>query len=190
MLEKEKIIKEQRTAQAIDKNLMGLEGKLGTILKYLGQSVITQESSNYESTEWEDVYQDLEEEEMPTYDPDQPLAEMGKLFDGLKYGHHIEITYMVEGAVPVKESEHYTRYESASKVIKVNYKGYLVYLEAEGELHIYKPMDEWEDIVNKVYASARKLQVKHREENAIEEKIEVKEKKLSFLERLRETWGI
>lgn len=189
MLEKEKIIKEQRTAEATDKNLMGLEGKLGTILKYLGQSVVTQESSNYDRTEWEDIYKD-DEEGLPTYDVDMPVLEMGKLFDGLKFGHHIEISYMVEGAIPVKENEYITNYESASKVIKVSYKGYLVYLEAEGDLHIYKPMDEWEEIINKIYASARKLQLKHREENAENEKLEIKKTKLGFLEKLRETWGI
>jgi hypothetical protein len=190
MLEKEKFIKEQRTAEAVNKNLMGLEGKLGVILKYLGVPVISQNVSNYNSTEWQDAYQDLEEEEMPVYDIDSPLTEMGKLFDGLKFGYHIEISYMTEGAVPVKESEHYTSYNSASKVIKVTYKGYLVYLEAEGELHIYKPMDEWEDIINTIYTSAKKLQMKHREENKIEEKESNKQNKLSFLERLRETWGI
>ncbi len=189
MLEKEKIIKEQRTAEAIDKNLMGLEGKLGIILKYLGQPVISQSVSNYNSTEWEDFYQE-DDDKMPVYDIDSPLMEMGKVFDGLKFGYHLELSFMMEGAIPVKKNEYRTEYEPASKVIKLAYKGYLVYLEAEGNLHIYKPMDEWEDIVNKIFASARKLQMKHREDNAVEEKIEFKKEKLSFLERLRETWGI
>jgi len=189
MLEKEKIVKEQRTAEAINKNLMGLEGKLGVILKYLGQPIISQNASNYNSTEWQDFYKE-EEEGMPVYDIDSPLMEMGKVFDGLKFGHHIELSFIVEGAIPIRISEHQTAYEPASKVIKVTYKGYLVYLESEGNLHVYKPMDEWEDIINTIYTSAKKLQMKHRKENEIEEKESNKQNKLSFLERLRETWGI
>jgi hypothetical protein len=190
MLEKEKIVKEQRTAEAIDKNLMGLEGKLGIILKHLGVSIVSQNVSNYNSTEWQDVYADLEDEQMPVYDPDSPIMEMGKIFDGLKFGYHLEISFMMEGAIPVKINEYKTIYEAASKVIKVTYKGYLVYLETESDLRIYKPMDEWEDIINTIYASAKKLQITHRKDSEIEEKAENKKNKLSFLERLRETWGI
>lgn len=195
MLEKEKIVKEQRTAEAINKNLMGLEGKLGVILNYLGKPIVSQNSSNYNSTDWIDLYQD-DEDEMPVYDPDMPITEIGQMFDGLKFGYHMEISYMFEGTIPVRMNEHlkpseqYTKYEPASKVLKVNYKGYLVYLEADSDLHLYKPMDEWEEIVNKIYESAKKLRSKNKEINLIEEKLRIKEEKLTFLSRLRKTWGI
>ena len=109
MLDKEKIIKEQRIAEAISKDLMGLEGKLGTILKYLGQSILVQGSRHYEQNIWENVYE-LEDADLPVEDPDTPIHEIGKIFDGLKFGHHIEITYLKEGMVPVKNINNETEY--------------------------------------------------------------------------------
>jgi hypothetical protein len=190
MLEKEKIIREQRLAEAMDKNYMGLEGKFGIILKNLGKPIISQGAANYEMTEWKDMY-DLQEEEMlPEEDPDAPIREIGRIFDGLKFGYHLEITYLKEGTMPVNVDEYHTTYEEASKVLKVNYRGFLVYLEAEGELHTFKPSAEWEDIILTIYQSAVKLQNTHRFTISLEAKEEDKRKKLSFLERLREKWGI
>ena len=42
MNEKEKRIQEQRTIEATKKNLMGLTGKIGTIVRNLGQPMISQ----------------------------------------------------------------------------------------------------------------------------------------------------
>jgi hypothetical protein len=190
MLEKEKIIREQRVAQATDKNYVGLEGKFGVILKYLGKPIISQESANYNVTDWQDVYDLQEEDGFPEHDPDAPITEMGKVFDGLKYGYHLEISYLKDGAIPVKKSEYRTVYEQAFKVLKVSYKGCLVYLEAENEIHIFTPNPEWEDMVTKIYESARKLQNTYKFNVSLNMQTEIKDKKLNLLERLREKWGI
>ena len=190
MLDKEKILKEQRVAEAMDRNYMGLEGKFGVILKYLGKPIINQGSANYEVTEWQDVY-DLEAPEgLPEEDPDSPIREIGKVFDGLKYGHHIEISYLKNGTIPIKINEYRTIYEQVSKVLKVSWKGYLVYLEAEGDLHIFTPSNEWEDVILKMYESARKIQNTYRHDTSLSSQEEAKKDKLNFLERLREKWGI
>jgi hypothetical protein len=190
MLEKEKLLKEQRVAQATDKNYVGLEGKFGVILKYLGKPIISQDSANYNVTDWKDVY-DLEEDDgLPEHDPDTLITEMGKIFDGLQYGYHLEISYLKDGAIPVKKSEYSTVYEQAFKVLKVSYKGYLVYLEAENDIHIFTPNPEWEDMVTKIYDSARKLQNTYKFNASLDAQTEIKEKKLNLLERLREKWGI
>lgn len=190
MLEKEKILKEQRVTEANLKNYMGLEGKFGVILKYLGQSIIAQGSNNYNTTDWNDVYNLDEQEGLPEEDLDAPIREIGKVFDGLKHGYHIEISYSKDGTIPVKKGEYRTVYEQAFKVLKVSWKGYLVYLEVEGDLHIFTPVDEWEDIINKMYESAQKIQNKYRLDKILDTQEEVKQNKLGFLERLREKWGI
>lgn len=190
MLEKEKIIKEQRVAEANIKNYVGLEGKFGVILKALGKPIINQSSANYSVTEWEDVYDLDEKEGLPEEDLDVPIREIGKVFDGLKFGYHIEISYLKEGAIPVKINESHTVYEPASKVLKVSWAGYLVYLEAENDIHIFTPFAEWEDFINKIYESARKLQNTHKLNNSLNTQEEAKQNKLSFLERLRKKWGI
>lgn len=190
MLDKEKILKEQRLAEAMDRNYMGLEGKFGVILKHLGKSVISQGSANYEMTEFIDVYDIDEKEGLPEEDIDAPIREIGKVFDGLKFGHHIEISYLKESLIPIKVNEYYTRYEEAFKVIKVLWNGYLVYLETEGDLLIFTPSSDWEDVILKIYDSAAKLQKQRKMDNIAETQIEAKKNKLSFLERLREKWGI
>lgn len=195
MLDKEKILKEQRLGQAMDRNYMGLDGKFGIILKALGKPVISQETSNYEVTEWISAYDMYEDEEgLPTEDPDSPISEMGKMFDALKFGYHIEITYMKEGTIPVKKNpgtiNEYYVYEPAERVLKVSWKGYLVYCEAEGELHIFTPNSDWEDVVQKIYDSAVKVYKGKRKEAIIEAKVEDMQQKLTFLERLRRQWGI
>lgn len=190
MLDKEKIIKEQRVTEANLKNYMGLDGKFGVILKYLGEPIINQSSANYEVTEWQDVYNLEDQEGLPEEDPDTPIHKIGKFFDGLKFGYHIEISYLNNGTIPIKVNEYCTIYEQASKVLKVSWKGCLVYLEAENDIYIFTPFSEWEDFINKIYDSARKIQNTHKLNNALNAQEEVKQDKLSFLERLREKWGI
>lgn len=190
MLDKEKILKEQRVAEAMDRNYMGLEGKFGVILKYLGKPIISQGSANYETTEFVDVYDLDEKESIPEEDPDSPIHEIGKHFDGLKFGYHIEISYLKNGTIPIKVDKYQTIYENASKVLKVSWKGYLVYLEAEGDLHIFSPSSEWEDVILKIYTSAEKMQRQYKIKSATEAKFEATKDKLNFLQRLREKWGI
>jgi len=191
MLDKEKILKEQRVAEAMDKNYMGLDGKFGVILKALGKPIISQGSANYEVTEWPDIYELQDENTLPEEDPDAPIYEAGKHFDGLKFGYHIEISYMKHGTVPEENQKEYrTIYHQAEKVMKVSWKGYLVYLEAEGDLYIFTPHAEWENVVQKVYESACKVYKQKKKELIVEGKLEDMQEKLSFLERLRRAWGI
>ena len=196
MLDKEKIIKEERVAKAVDRNYMGLDGKFGIILKQLGKPVLFQGSSDYEITPWRDVY-DLDiSKDIPEADEEMPIKEIGKIFDGLKFGYHIEISYLKDGSIPVKKpimgfpDMYTTIYEEASKVLKVSWKGYLVYLEAEGDLHLFTPSPEWEDVIQKIYESANKLRNQHRMDKMLEDQQENKKEKLSFLERLKDKWGI
>jgi hypothetical protein len=196
MNEKEKLIKEKRLAEATDRNYVGLDGKFGTILRFLGKPIIEQGSRNYIVTEWKDVY-DLEDDEaMPMEDLDAEVVEIGKIFDGLRIGHHIEIKYLKDGAVPVTYQDsidpriELTKWEKAEKVLSVYYKGYPVYIEVDGDLITFIPFSEWEDIVNMVYQAAEKIQKSFRQELSAAKKEESKQEKIGFLQRLRDRWGI
>ncbi len=190
MDDKEKLIKEKRLSEAVAKNYVGIEGKFGAILKHLGKAIVSQGVSDYSVTEWQDVYDLLDENELPTEDPEAPIREVGRMFDGLKFGYHIEIRYMKHGTIPVKKNEYRTIYEPAEKVLSVTWKGYHVYIEADSDLIMFLPSMEWEDVVNKIYESAIKLQKSYRNEKVEELQAEMKAERLNLLQRLREKWGI
>ena len=172
MLEKEKLIKEQRLMEATRKGIIGLEGKFGVILKYLGQPILYQ-TSYHDETYLPDVYAVPDEETMPVFDEDQDIVEVGRIFDGLRYGIHLEIKYI-----------------DNRKELMVTYQGYTVYCEMNNELECYVPRDEWEEKLEGLYVMAKK-----NEKTKIKE-IKSKNKAINkgvmevFLEKLKMKWGI
>jgi hypothetical protein len=189
MNDKEKLIKEKRTGEAIAKNYIGIDGKFGTILKYLGSAIISQSASNYHVNEFQDVYNLQDEDEIPTEDLDLQITELGRMFSGLKFGYNIEINYLKNGTIPVKK-ENTTIYEPVERVLSVTWNGYHVYIEVDSDLITFLPSPEWEEIINRIYDSAIKLQKTHRHKKIEELKIERKTENLSLLQKLREKWGI
>ena len=171
--EKEKLIKEKRLGEATVKNLLGLEGKFGKILRHFGQSIINQSASSYEASYLPDYYEVPDEEKIPEIDEDEVIVEIGKIFDGLRHGYHLEITYLI-----------------TEKELKVMFKGYLVYKEVDSELECYKPEKEWENIIDHLYKITQKKD-KDNKKLILEEKKEIlKKEKLSFIDNLRMRWGI
>lgn len=185
----EKAIREKRTNLAVTKNLMGPAGKFGVILRAFGTSVMRQGSGLMDAGYIDDPYEDsVYTEYSPTVSGqqgpvmyrdellnagDDNVYEEGLLFDGLGRGIHLEITYW-----------------HANNEINVSYKGYKVYRELAGELEAYAPFPEWEDIIERLYRTARERvkQLKEYEEAEIGRRIQ--QKKDSFWRRLRETWGV
>lgn len=99
--------------------------------------------------------------------------EIGRHFDGLGRGMHMEIFY--------KED---------SSEMSVYHRGYLVYQESQGDLVSYIPNDEWEGWVSSLFKVAKKMQ---REEKEIEFQSKVKEaerSKQSWLRDIASRWGI
>lgn len=202
MYEKEKLIREQRTIEATRKGLMGLDGKLGCILRFLGKPVLGESGGWFESNEGEDFHSHLFEDEggkklgepiesgnnevddggwrgtsqefagIRRASEDDGGMQIGWHFDGLSRGMHLEIQYMEE------------RHELA-----VSWKGYSVYREVAGELHQYVPGD-WEDSVNQLHTSAKKKENVARRFGVEDMKEESYRKKLNFLETLRQLWGV
>lgn len=166
-------IKEQRLIEATRKNLLGIKnGKLGVILRYLGIPVIGHGSPLYDiSYAYLDPYEEEEnEDELPTFDEDERVAEVGRIFDGLSRGVHIEIKY-IEGA------------------LSVIYKGYLVFMESSGDLECYVPNDEWENKIENFYKIALKLQRKDKKEKVLEKTKKENVLKKSLFKHLLEKWG-
>lgn len=190
MHDKENIIKTDRLIEATRKNLTGLEGKIGQILKYMGDSVITQASDFYESTDWIDVYDIPDNEEMPTQDMDTLSRELGRILSALKWGINMELSYLKECQVPVKVNELYTKWVDAEKVMTVTYKGSVVYREIEGELESYLPDPEWEAAIDRIYESCKKIKKDFKIEKDAENKEKNQQEKLGFIASLRERWGI
>jgi len=174
MLEKEKLLKNQRTIEATQKNFMGLEGKFGCILKHLGDSVIMQSSSLYSENPMPNVW-DIpnDDEELPVTDEDEAIYEIGRHFSGLRAGIHLEITYFKD-----------------NKKLEVSYKGYPVYREIENELEMYTPFMEWEDKINKLHEIAKRKEKDKMKEIKEIKKIKERSEKLNFLEKLRNMWGL
>jgi hypothetical protein len=112
-------IVEQRTTEAIKKNLMGYEGKIFLVSKILGHELV-KESEGSEVLDFYEIYAESDEDSMPTFAEDSYSYPIGHSFDGLGYGYHINITFM--------------EYENT---IKIWYKGNLVYSETAGVLQSY-----------------------------------------------------
>lgn len=187
--QKENVIREQRTIEATKKNLMGPAGKFGIILQAYGTPVIRQGTSLVDSSFLEDPFEDFIETEYSSTASGQrgPLAyrdeisnadtehvyNEGLLFDGLSRGMHLEIVYW--------------HYDSR---LQVSYKGYPVYMEIAGELEAYAPTDEWENLIERLAKSGKeKLKsLKKQEEEELGKQIQ--EKKKTFLQRIKNKWGV
>jgi hypothetical protein len=174
MNDKEKRIKEQRVIEAAKKNLMGASGKLGSICRYLGESIKGVGGSLYDSYEYEfDSWGEEDPDELPTMEIDTSVYSMGYLFDGLSRGMHLEIKYL-----------------SYEKKLTCHYEGYEVYQEVEGDLRAYAPRPEWETLIDNLYKITQTTARKKKKQQAAEDKAELKTRAKGFLQKLKDRWGL
>lgn len=209
-------IQEKRTADAIKNNLMGAGGKLGCILKALGNPVIQQFDGNdmCSSTYLPDFYEtpsdptaagtpeqiadsiptaacfwaNGEKLESPTGHGwrDRQGKEIfidegtiGLSFDGLRFGMHLDIKFMLENTE-----------------LSVYYQGYLVYREVAGQLLAYVPSNtdepnrDWESKIDYLYKKALPVLKQKTADDAKEDSEKVAKNKLSWLQGIRERWGV
>lgn len=162
---------EQRTTEAIKKNLMGYEGKIFLVSKILGNELV-KESEGSEVLDFDEIYQEPDENSLPTFADDSYSYSIGHSFDGLSYGYHINITFM--------------EYENT---IKLWYKGYLVYSETAGVLQSYIPHDEWEKIVDNLFSIVETKVEKMMKDKNILDKKSFAILKNRELQRIRDKWG-
>lgn len=191
--QKEKTIKDIRTIEASKKQFIGMDGKLGLIVKYLGDPIM-QDPFSY-ATILEDPFDLTEVEYERTlsgqngpviYRNEELIADegagsadeenpnfLGYIFDGLSRGMHIEIKY--------------TRFDNE---IKVYFKGHEVYCEVAGELEKYIPFDEWESMIERLHLAAKQKTKKNKESEKQELIENAKKLKNSFWQKIKNTWGI
>lgn len=164
-LDKEAIVREQRTIEAIRKNLTGKGGKFGVIARVLGEKIIRQDTD----VDWDEY----EEGQILEYDGEESITEEGYLFDGLRMGLHLTIVYNI-----------------VMSTIKVQYKGRTIFSEIAGDLECYAPNLEWEQVVDDLFNKA-----KEKAEDRKESKKEKRENALKtlgrlYLDKFRTQWGI
>lgn len=210
MSDKLQRIKEQRTIEASKKGLMGFDGKLGCILRNLGQPVISHSENGgmFESSDFANFY-DVDEDEEPDWN--NPLTYLTNLpVIGVKnvLGQDIEeptdsiwtrkqeaarfnqnvVGYYFDG---LNRGMHLDiKYNEEEKELLVNHKGYKVYCEVCGDLTCYVPSNDWENQIDKLYGIAK---VKEKDKRKVEKearKQEVEERKISLLQMLKELWGL
>lgn len=173
MNNKENLIKEQRTIEAMKKGYMGYEGKFAFIAKKMGDPIISQHSGNFEQTFMEDFYEWNDQEEFPTMELEEGIMEVGIAFDDLKSGNNLSIL-LIHG----------------DNEITLRYEGKLVYKEVANELESFVPNQSWENIIEKLYNKAKIIDKdRTKKENAnIIQSANIKKKEI--LQKLQEKWGI
>lgn len=189
MNDKEKIIKEQRCIEANRKGLMGMEGKFGCILRNLGEPIIEHTGGWFTSNEMEDIWELPDETQMPEFDEDEPVIEVGLSFSAMSSGMNLEIFHYHDAS-----DRGWRRIENGGpgpgKELSVWYKGNLVFCESNDELFCYTPSPEWENMIDKLYALAKEKEANNRRKQILENREEIRKSKLSWLERIKLRWGI
>lgn len=168
----ENTIRQRRTIRAHKENLLGTDGKIGIILKYLGEPIRDHIRSDLDIKEW-GFWEDQEEKEgLPTLNEEEDSRVVGWTYDGQK-----------------KRLPIYMRYWESDGKMVVDYKGYRVFCEIEGELDCYVPLKEWEDIVENLYVQANKIRKDYNKETEKEMKEMSKIEFYKCMKLLRSKWG-
>lgn len=199
MNDKEKKIIEQRTIEATRKGLMGFSGKLGIILRSLGQPIISQADGIYMSEYfgYSSNNYDQNDEEIGTMEVldllGNPIEEpfddswtnknsnrknisirnIGWHYDGLNRSMHLEIKFLEEQAE-----------------LTVYYEGNLVFKEISGELKTYIPFDDWELKIESLFKASKKIDDVVKTKEKTERLEEAKKNKSKWLKKMKENWGI
>ena len=167
-------IKEQRTAEAINKDFMGSQGKLAIICEAFGSPIIY-DNSVFEEENMLDIndgFYDVDENEIKTFSDDHASYQIGLWYDGIKVGNGLEIKYLNH------ESE-----------IKLYYRGNLKYHEESNNLIIYNPDGDWEKNIESLYFVAKK-RIIEKNKKILEKNQILKEKdKQNLIDEIRKNWG-
>lgn len=173
MNDKEKRIKEKRLIEAAEKNMIGANGKLGFICKYLGQPIKGEGGSLHDYYEYSFDNWVEKETDFPVYDGNESVYTLGYMFYGITSGLDLEIKYI-----------------SHENKLTCKYKGYEVYREVSGDLEGYAPFPEWENMVDNLYKKAQNKARIVRKNNAQEEAFDKRNQAKNFWQKIRERWGL
>jgi len=203
-MDKEHKIKEQRTIEATRDNLMGLNGKLGMIARFLGVPIVAQSEGgpfldtgylNYgiyeevdpfelKSGTPEDINRQIQAWETGDQRPDGP--EWNPLPDG-KVMNSYFVGWLFDGLSRGIHME--IKYYEESSELRVDYKGYMVYKEVAGELEAYAPDEEWRSKIEVLYKRAKELERDHRKLEQIERHEQGLKKRANWLKKMKDRWN-
>jgi len=204
-MNKEQKIRELRTTEATRDGLMGLNGKLGTIAKFLGTPIIAQaEGGTFVDTNYLNyggIYEDVDPYAAPTGTPDEINQKIPIWENGSERPFTPEWASMPDGKVMdsyfvgwvfdgLSRGIHMEiKYYEETAELRVDYKGFMVYKEIAGDLDAYSPDDEWRDKVETLYKRARALERDDRKLEQIERHEVGLKRKTAFLRKMKERWN-
>jgi hypothetical protein len=197
-------IREQRTIEAVKKNFMGLNGKLGCIVRNMGQPVYGSSSDGYSFSESDGVVPShelnfgLPPEELQASIPylevphDEPTGfgwrgERADDYHVNEVGSH-EMGWHFDGLSSGMHLE--IKYLIERRELAVSWQGYCVYKEVAGELSAYFPKDDWEANIEKLFPIAKSRDRKKQTDELVERKTANEQAKVGLLQRMRNKWGI
>jgi hypothetical protein len=172
-MNREQMIREARTIEAMRKGYMGMEGKFSIVAKRLGEAIIEQGSNSFSQSFLPDPFELEDEDEMPTISEEDQSHEIGMYFDGLSRGINLSIIV-----------RHYHR------EIVCEYQGYTVYRELAGELEAYVPHEIWENQLEKIYDSAQKVEKKQKPQERKKLIEAANKKRQELLQEFKLKWGL
>lgn len=207
MNEKEKKIIEQRTIEACRKEYMGVSGKLGTILRHLGEPMYTH-NPGAGSGAWDDLgYNSNTLDSYYNIEDDEPKIETMETYD--INGDPVQVPMSSEWNQDVVTRKSYQvdrigwyfqsltsginlelQYTDNNKELIVNYKGYNVYKEVGGELHCFVPSEDWEQPVEQFFKRAKKAENKNRIKEKEENIVKSTKNKEKWMEKMAKFWGM
>lgn len=163
-------IKEQRLAEAINKDLFGPQGKLSIICQMFGNPII---EDVFGGDQTDLIYFDAEEEnDIKTFSEDHTSYLLGYFYDGVNLGNHLEIKYLIN------EAE-----------IKLYHKGYVKYHEISNELLSYLPEKEWESYIDNIFIKSREKLKKINEDKLKIQDINTEKMQKDLIDKIRSKWG-
>ena len=172
-MNKEKLIQEQRTIEAMKKGYMGLNGKFVAIAHRLGYVVYQQGGLHFEQNFLEDYYNIPDDNELPIMDEEERSYPIGLAFDGLSRGMNLSILLKYH-----------------NREITVRYEGRLVYNEIAGDLEGFVPEEKWEEKIDELYKLCNKIEKQNKPMERKTLKDEADKKRKEILEKLKLKWGI
>lgn len=204
MNEKEKRIKDQRTIEATNKGLMGISGKLGLIVRSIGQPIINQTANGFDefigyssnpfySYDYPDDSHDddirtievLDAFGMPIQEPNSPEWNQNRpkrVNESMK-----TIGWIFDSLNGGTNLE--IKYILENSLLTVQYDGIYVFKECEGDLMAYIPDQVWESKINSFFKKAKEINDKKRTTEKERRTEQAKVEKENWLEKLRKNWG-
>lgn len=199
-------IREKRILEATKKGIIGKNGKIGTVLRMLGQPIVNQSEggffvdSNYIDLEGNEEERNIHEisnpvelmKNIPIMSIEQSSRPQSQEWEtnmpeAKEYGIDV-IGYHFDGLSRGMHLE--IKYDEITSELLVYYKGYTVYKEIKGELLGYRPIDEWENWIDSLFKIAKEKQRYIKEKEFEESIVQNKKEKENWWNKLRDKWGV